>query len=85
MVINPIVGVYIPIIKGSVIKGGMTMPNKTRLLTMAQITGISSHNSNGARPVESNSVQNCRFYIEDYTTLMVSQPTPPGPRTPPQK
>ena len=34
MVINPIVGVYIPIIRIP-IKGGMTIPNKTRLLTMA--------------------------------------------------
>ena len=36
MVINPIVGVYIPIIRIP-IKGGMTIPNKKRLLTMAHI------------------------------------------------
>ena len=36
MVINPIVGVYIPIIRIP-IEGGMTIPKKTRLLTMAQI------------------------------------------------
>ena len=35
-VINPIVGVYIPIIRIP-IKGGMTIPNTTRLLTMAHI------------------------------------------------
>ena len=31
MVINPIVGVYIPIIRIPVIKGGMTIPNTTSL------------------------------------------------------
>ncbi len=34
-------------------------------------------------PVESNSVQNRRFYIEDYTTLMASQPSPPRTTYPP--
>ena len=34
---HPIVGVYIPIIRIP-IKGGMTIPNKTQLLTMAHIT-----------------------------------------------
>ena len=34
--INPIVGVYIPIIRIP-IKGGMTVPQKKRLLTMAHI------------------------------------------------
>ena len=41
MVINPIVGVYIPSIRIP-IKGGMTIPNKTRLLTMAHMNGIDS-------------------------------------------
>ena len=36
MVINPIIGFYIPIIRIP-IKGGMTIPQKTRLLTMAQV------------------------------------------------
>ena len=36
MVINPIVGVYIPIIRIP-IKGGMTIPQKKRLLTMAHV------------------------------------------------
>ena len=36
MVINPIVGVYIPIIRIP-IKGGMTITKKTRLLTMAHM------------------------------------------------
>ena len=36
MVIDPIVGVYIPIIRIP-IKGGMTIPNITRLLTMAHV------------------------------------------------
>ena len=36
MVINPIVGVYIPILRIPM-KGGMTIPKKTRLLTMAHV------------------------------------------------
>ena len=41
MVINPIVGVYIPIMR-ILFKGGMTIPNKTRLLTMEWMTIFSS-------------------------------------------
>ena len=41
MVINPIVGVYLPIIRIP-IKGGMTIPKQTRVLTMAQyVAGLS--------------------------------------------
>ena len=40
--INPIVGVYIPIIRIP-IKGGMTIPRKTRLLTMAHISYVSGN------------------------------------------
>ena len=47
MVINPIVGVYIPIIRIP-IKGGMTIPKKTRLLTMAHVNLlISQHFGTG--------------------------------------
>ena len=37
MVINPIVGVYIPIVRIPIKGGRFPIPNKTRLLTMAQI------------------------------------------------
>ena len=44
MVINPRVGVYISIvIKDSYFSGGMTIPQKTRLFTMAQLNCFKIH------------------------------------------